>query len=102
MLYDEMVKLYPELAEHHSSSNEIKVSKDDKVAILESPEGRKAVIIKWDNEDVTVLASRPGEQPHIHTAKSSPEMFYIAQHFYDGQGLKIKSILKKGKEIGKR
>ena len=99
MIYDEMVKLYPELAEHHSFP--IKVSRDDKVAILESPEGRKAVIIKWDNGDVTVLASKPGEKAFIHTAKASPEMFYIAQHFYDEQGLKIKSILEKGEEIGK-
>lgn len=102
MLYDEMVKLYPELGEHHSSPNEIKVAKDDKIAILESPDGKKAVIIKWDDEDVTVLASRPGGKAFIHTAKLSPEMFYIAEHFYTDQGLKIKSILENGKEIGVR
>lgn len=83
---------------HHS---ELKTMNTKSMVKMSSKDGRKAAIILWEDEMVTVIATSKQGNSHISTT-NSPEMYYIAQKNYIDLGLEIEYAEEDGKEIGIR
>lgn len=86
---------------HLSQHSEPKTINTKSMVKMSSGDGRKAAIILWENETVTVIANDRRGNPHISTT-NSPDVYYIAQKNYIDQGLEIDYAEENGKEIGIR
>lgn len=83
---------------HHSEPRTVETKSMVKMS---SKDGRKAAIVLWSDEKVTVIATNSKGNSHISTT-NSPDIYYIAQKNYIDQGLEIDYAEEGGKEIGIR
>lgn len=96
---EEFVKLFPELAlpgelEYGEFrphlGGEVREVGTKKFVEMSNTNGKKARIILWADERVTVIATDKNGEPHISETKSpAPEQFYIMQAHFSGLGFRI-------------
>ena len=75
--------------EKYSSNSSLPAPTEVKRMIkMSSNDGRKAAIILWEDDLVTVISTDKDREPNI-SSSNSPDMYHIAQKHYTDLGLVI-------------
>lgn len=87
---DDIGKFIDELRVPQSVREELKKKYSSKAVRMSSKDGRKAMIILWEDEAVSVISTDKNGEPHISTT-NSPDQYYIAIKHYESLGLIIEA-----------